>query len=157
MGKNINDYHLVDYNIELSEDEKFMKDINEELEIIVSKKDLFVVSMLNKEQKYAYDIILKKVFSNQAGAFFIDGPGGAGKTCLYNAILATVRSKKLIALATASSRVSATILSGGRTAHSRFKILLEIDQNCICGVSKQSSLAKLLQLTQRLSYGMKLQ
>ncbi|XP_062112699.1 uncharacterized protein LOC133823863 [Humulus lupulus] len=142
MGTNLNDY-----NIELNDDEKLMKDINEELAIVVSKKDLFVVSMLNKEQKYAYDIILKKVFSNQVGAFFIDGPGGAGKKYLYSAILATVRSKKLIALASASSEVAATILPGGRTTHSRFKIPLEIDQNCICGGSKQSSLSNLSQLT----------
>lgn len=32
--------------------------------------------------------------------FFIDGPGGTGKTFLYKAILATVRSQNKIALAT---------------------------------------------------------
>ncbi|GJY81685.1 ATP-dependent DNA helicase PIF1-like protein [Tanacetum coccineum] len=35
--------------------------------------------------------------------FFIDGPRGSGKTFLYKALLATVRSRGLIALATASS------------------------------------------------------
>ena len=42
MGKNINDYHLVDYSINLSEDELFMKEINEELAIIVSEHDIYI-------------------------------------------------------------------------------------------------------------------
>nr|XP_027067673.1 ATP-dependent DNA helicase RRM3-like [Coffea arabica] len=49
-----------------------------------------------------------------------------------------------IAIAVASSGVSASILPGGRTAHSRFKIPLDISGNKSCQVSKQSSTAKLL-------------
>nr|XP_009779042.1 PREDICTED: ATP-dependent DNA helicase PIF4-like [Nicotiana sylvestris] len=79
------------------------------------------------------------------GAFFIDGPGGIGKSCLYRALLATLRSKGFIALATTSSGVAASILPGGRTAHSRFKIPIDIDQNYSCNISKQSSLAYLIQ------------
>ncbi|KAL5580950.1 hypothetical protein UlMin_013392 [Ulmus minor] len=75
--------------------------------------------------------------------FFIDGPGGIGKTCLYRALLAAIRSKQLVALAIAS----ADLLPGGRTAHSRFKISLEINENLICSISKQSALANLFQVT----------
>ncbi|KAL5569790.1 hypothetical protein UlMin_026365 [Ulmus minor] len=56
-----------------------------------------------------------------------------------------IRSKKLIALATASSGVAAAIMPGGRTAHSRFKLPLDIEEKATCSVSKQSGLAKLLQ------------
>ncbi|KAL5571471.1 hypothetical protein UlMin_021068 [Ulmus minor] len=56
-------------------------------------------------------------------------------------------SKKLIALATALSGVSATIMPGGRTAHSRFKVPLDIEEKATCSVSKESGLAKLLQTT----------
>ena len=77
--------------------------------------------------------------------FFIDGPGGTGKTFLYKALLATTRTKQLIALATVSSGVAASILPGGRTAHSRFKIPLDTNKNLTCSVSKQSGLARLLQ------------
>lgn len=70
MGKNINDYHLVDYNINLSEDELFMKEINEELAIIVSEHDILAASKLNEEQKRTFDLILQKVFINNASAFF---------------------------------------------------------------------------------------
>lgn len=77
----------------------------------------------------------------------MDGPGGTGKTFLYRALLATVRSNKQIALATASSGVAASILPNGRTAHSRFKIPISGDEKTACTVSKQSDLAKLLRAT----------
>ena len=48
-------------------------------------------------------------------------------------------------LATASSGVAASILPGGRTTHSRFKIPLDVENSITCCVSKQSGLAKLLQ------------
>lgn len=72
---------------------------------------------LNREQHAAYNVILNKIFSNESGAFYIDGPGGTGKTFLYRALLATVRSKRLMALATTSG-VTTSVLPGGRTAHS---------------------------------------
>ncbi|KAK1567783.1 hypothetical protein Q3G72_016603 [Acer saccharum] len=51
----------------------------------------------------------------------------------------------MIALATTSSGLAASVLPRGRTAHSRFKILLSVEKNMACSVSKQSGLAKLLQ------------
>ncbi|KAK9148526.1 hypothetical protein Scep_007283 [Stephania cephalantha] len=50
----------------------------------------------------------------------------------------------MIALATASSSVAASLLPGGRTAHSRFKLPINLDGIRTCNVSKQSMLAKLL-------------
>nr|XP_016436324.1 PREDICTED: ATP-dependent DNA helicase pfh1-like [Nicotiana tabacum] len=49
-----------------------------------------------------------------------------------------------IALATATSGVAAFILPGGRTAHSRFKISIDIDEHSSCNISKQSALAGLI-------------
>uniref|UniRef100_A0A1U7XJY9 ATP-dependent DNA helicase n=1 Tax=Nicotiana sylvestris TaxID=4096 RepID=A0A1U7XJY9_NICSY len=89
-----------------------------ERNIIVGNEDLLLHRKLNTEQKIAYDIILQRVFANESGAFFIDGPGGSGKTFLYCALLATVRSKGFVALATTTSGVAASILPGGRTVHS---------------------------------------
>ena len=78
--------------------------------------------------------------------FFIDGPGGTGKTYLYRAILVAIRSKKLIALAMALSRVVAVILPGGQTTHSIFKFPLQIENNISRNISKQSGLTELLQV-----------
>ncbi|XP_009777496.1 uncharacterized protein [Nicotiana sylvestris] len=115
-----------------------------ERNIIVSNEDLLLHRKLNTEQKIAYDIILQRVFSNESGAFFIDGPGGSGKMFLYCVLLATVRSKGFVALATTTSGVASSILPGGRKVHSRFKFPINIDEKFSCNISKQSSLASLI-------------
>jgi hypothetical protein len=76
--------------------------------------------------------------------FFLDGPGGTGKTFLYKALLARVRSKGLIAIATTTSGIAASILPGGCTAHSRFKIPIKIGDNSMCSFTKQSGTVELL-------------
>ena len=95
---------------------------------------------LNKEQQRAFDEIMAHVNCNSAGIFFIDGPGGTGKTYLYKALLAAVRSMGRIALATATSGAAANNMPGGRTAHSRFKIPIKIDCKSVCTFSKLAQL-----------------
>ncbi|KAF7826480.1 uncharacterized protein G2W53_017644 [Senna tora] len=82
--------------------------------------------------------------SNTDMQFFVDGPEGTGKTFLYRALLSSVRKSGMIALAIASSGIAATILPGGRTAHSRFKIPLLVDASTTCSISKNSDLAELI-------------
>ncbi|XP_042980082.1 uncharacterized protein LOC122310265 [Carya illinoinensis] len=147
MGRDINSFQLLDRNIHFDEDEFLSREIDDELAVFIPEEDLTASTLLNREQQIVYSLVLEKIFSNQSAAFFIDGPGGTGKTFLYKALLATIRSRHLIALATVSSGVAASILPGGRTTHSRFKIPLDNNKNSICSVSKQSGLAKLLQIT----------
>ena len=49
---------------------------------------------LNEEQHAAYDEIMSSIDTEHGGLFFVDGPGGTGKTYLYKALLATIRSQK---------------------------------------------------------------
>ncbi|XP_022156991.1 uncharacterized protein LOC111023820 [Momordica charantia] len=51
----------------------------------------------------------------------------------------------MIALATTTSGVSASLLPGGRTAHSRFNIPLQATDSTMCNISKQSVRLELLQ------------
>ncbi|XP_021724310.1 ATP-dependent DNA helicase PIF1-like [Chenopodium quinoa] len=81
------------------------------------------------------------------GAFFIDGPGGTGKTFLYNALYAEIRLMNKIVLPTATSGIAAANIPSGRTAHSRFKISLDPLESLACNVPKQGSLAALLRET----------
>ncbi|KAF5481753.1 hypothetical protein F2P56_002382 [Juglans regia] len=120
------------------------REIDDELAVEIPEEDIAASEFLNSEQKHVYNVVLEKVFANQNTAFFVDGPAGTGKTFLYKALLTTVRSRKLVTLATASSGVAASILPGGRTAHSRFKLPLDTDKKSTCCVSKQSALANLL-------------
>ncbi|CAN1797447.1 ATP-dependent DNA helicase PIF1 [Linum perenne] len=76
--------------------------------------------------------------------FFVHGHGGTGKTFLYNCIISKVRSTGGIALVVASSGIAATLLPDGVTAHSRFKIPLEIDNLSTCTIKKGSDVAELL-------------
>lgn len=76
--------------------------------------------------------------------FFVDGPGGTGKTFLYNLLLAKVRSEGEIALAVASSGIAALLLDGGRTAHSMFKIPINISERSTCAISVNSPLADII-------------
>lgn len=71
---------------------------------------------------------------------FLDAPGGTGKTFLISLLLAEIRSKNDIALAVASSGIAATLLDGGRTAHSAFKLPLNIQNNpdAVCNIKKKT-------------------
>ncbi|XP_071577583.1 ATP-dependent DNA helicase pif1-like [Temnothorax nylanderi] len=102
---------------------------------------------LNTEQKMVYDEIINSVEDHKGNIYFIDAPGGTGKTFVISLILAKVRSQKKIAIAVASSGIAATLLSGGRTAHSTFKLPLNVslDQSSVCSVRKNGVTGKLLQ------------
>ncbi|KAG2192871.1 hypothetical protein INT47_006043 [Mucor saturninus] len=69
---------------------------------------------------------------------------GTGKTFLYNALLAKVRSNGEIALACASSGIAATLLPGGRTAHSLFQIPIDIDESSVCNIKLQDFSAQVI-------------
>jgi hypothetical protein len=101
----------------------------------------------NIQQKAILDNITAALDEDGGGLFYIDGPGGTGKTFVKNLLLAYVRSKQKIALAVASSGIASILLKGGRTSHSQFKIPLEIDHDSICNINAQSSLAELLKST----------
>lgn len=96
--------------------------------------------MLNQDQLKVYETIIHHIEQNIGGVFFLDAPGGTGKTFLLNLILAEIRSRKQIAIAVASSGIAATLLEGGRTAHSTFKLPLNYMQNetPMCNIKKNS-------------------
>lgn len=76
--------------------------------------------------------------------FFLRWSRGTGKSFVIEQILAAIRSNGNVALAVASSGIAATLLSGGRTVHSRFRLPLHLDEKSICNISKQSNLASLI-------------
>ncbi|CAN1825641.1 hypothetical protein LINPERHAP1_LOCUS31239 [Linum perenne] len=63
---------------------------------------------------------------------------------MYNCIISKIRSKGKIVLVVASSGIAATLLPDGVTAHSRFKIPLEVDNLSTCIVKKGTEVAELL-------------
>ncbi|CAN6571616.1 unnamed protein product [Malus baccata var. baccata] len=111
----------------------------------IPQQDLDAIECLNDDQRSTFNIIMGAVQRSENVTFFVDGPGGTGKTYLYRALLASLRMLVHIVLATTSSGIAAMILLGGRTTHSKFKIPLSLDASSMCSIGKQSDLAKLIQ------------
>ena len=99
---------------------------------------------LNGCQQKAYLAIMDAIHTKCPKVFFLDGPGGTGKTYLYNCILSRIRGEGKIALACASSGIAALLLSKGRTTHSRFKIPLILTTTSTCNIKVNSKLAELI-------------
>ncbi|XP_008181178.1 uncharacterized protein LOC103308839 [Acyrthosiphon pisum] len=127
------------FNLELPREKNYDRD--EQAERV--RKN---VPLLNAEQKNVYDSLMKVVDDGTGGIYFFDAPGGTGKTFVISLILAKIRSISQIALAVASSCIAATLLEGGRTAHSALKLpmnLLTVDKPT-CTTTKNSVTAKLM-------------
>ncbi|XP_024888866.1 uncharacterized protein LOC112465530, partial [Temnothorax curvispinosus] len=102
--------------------------------------------LLTDEQFAVYRQVLSSIELSAGQVFFLDAPGGTGKTFLINLLLAKVRSDCGIALAVASSGIAATLLEGGKTAHAAFKLPLNLNyvETPLCNISKQSNMAQVL-------------
>ncbi|XP_074342272.1 uncharacterized protein LOC141679759 [Apium graveolens] len=76
--------------------------------------------------------------------YFMYGPGGTGKTFLWSTIISKLRSEGKIVVAVASSGIASLLLDGGRTAHSHFKIPIDMDEFSCCDNKQNTYLAELI-------------
>lgn len=83
----------------------------------------------NEDQKRAFERIMKAVHSKRGERlFFLEGPGGCGKTYLYNTLIAQLRNEKRGVIACASTGIAALLLMGGTTAHRAFRIPEDVNR-----------------------------
>ncbi|KAJ1272975.1 hypothetical protein BS78_06G244600 [Paspalum vaginatum] len=101
-------------------------------------------SQLNIDQIQAFHEIVNSVLHNSPEFYFVHGHGGTSKTFLWNSIVSYLRAQKRIVLTVASSGVASLLLPNGRTAHSRFRIPVDIDELSMCDIKRGTTLAKLL-------------
>ena len=106
-----------------------------------------LISSLNNEQRIIYNSIMDAVAIERGGMFFVYGHDGTGKMYLYRTILSGIRSKGKIALAVASSRITALLLPGGRTTYSRFHIPINVNDDSTCDIKQRTQAAELLSKT----------
>ncbi|XP_016166002.1 uncharacterized protein LOC107608783 [Arachis ipaensis] len=111
--------------------------------ILTAEHEVYVQQLTN-EQKRAYEEVMTAVNSGQGGVFFLYGYGGTGKTFLWKTLAAAIRSKGQIVLTVASSGIASLLLPGGRTAHSRFAIPLNLDEFSTCNIKQNTPLAELI-------------
>ena len=133
-----------------SANDAYDRDLQRETHYNVDDLSTFVEKNLPKlvpGQCIVYDTIMQAIRNQSGGLYFIDAPGGTGKTFLISIILATIRSQNKIALAIASSGIAATLLDGGRTAHSALKLPLNLQtsETPTCNITKNSGMGKVLQ------------
>lgn len=110
---------------------------------------------LTTEQKVVYSAVERQLVARQQGTssndnlIYIDAPGGTGKTFLLNVIIKGMTKKGFKVLAVAHTGVAAILLENGRTAHSMFRLPLNIceDESPHCDIRKGSELARSMQET----------
>ena len=106
-----------------------------------------LLASCNEQQISIYTAVMESIKNNEGKTFFIYGSGGCGKTYLWRTLISRLRSEGQIVFPVASSGIAATLLPGGRTAHSRFKIPILLDDYSICNISHNSDLAELIKET----------
>ena len=104
----------------------------------------------NDEQRSVVDVILPQLNMSlppAPRAFFINGPGGSGKTYLHNYLIHYVRSLNAKYMACATTGIAATLIPGGRTVHKTFAIPVPCHENSTCRISPSSPYAEQLRKT----------
>jgi len=54
--------------------------------------------------------------------FYVDGPGGTGKTILYGCLIWSLRNQGRSVLSVAFTGIAASLMDGGMTVHSTFGV-----------------------------------
>lgn len=106
-----------------------------------------LLSNCNADQLKVFNEVMNSVENNHGGLFFVYGSGGCGKTYLWKTLISKLRSESKIVLPVASSGIAATLMPGGRTAHSRFKIPIFLDDCSMCSIGHNSDIAELIKRT----------
>ena len=153
MGGSLRDFEDLPQPAELSQEEKEARVIRDEM-FNISKQETFVKTwrpLLNDGQLRIYEEVLSAIYSPIGSKcdkiHILNSPGGYGKTLVLKVITAKIRSEGGIVICVASTGLAAQNLEGGRTAHSRFKIPIDILEDSTCSIKAQSSLAKLIKIS----------
>ena len=102
-----------------------------------------MLQSLTPTQRQHYDKIVAAVESDEGRCFFLDGPGGSGKSYLYQTVTHNLRSQGKSVLCVASTGIAATIIQG-MTAHKQFGIPVPCHENSTSKIRPNSQEAKRL-------------
>ena len=125
---------------------------------------------LNDEQKIAVRVILSAVvrfhklqkrpipdFSSfidvpedvgkqyKSNLIYLNGPAGSGKTFVYNTVISIFKCVGLTYTCVAPTGLAASLLDGGRTVHSKFKISVNTHEGTVSRLKSGDEAAKVIQ------------
>ena len=102
-----------------------------------------MAAQLNEEQRAVFDELLASIAQENSTAqrhprlFFLDGPGGTGKTFLYNTLINVLLSQGKRVISVASTGIASTLLTDGTTYHSQFKLYPPITDTTTSKIEEQ--------------------
>ncbi|GJR70889.1 DNA helicase [Tanacetum coccineum] len=134
FGKSVKDFGLLplpQHLLEQLKNELLMEEKNYKHELLLQEATQLVPN-LNHNQRKIYDLIIKACATNRHALLFVYGHGGTGKMFLWRTIISSLRSQGKIVLVVASSGITSLLLPAGRTAHSRFKLPLDLTDESLC-------------------------
>lgn len=99
---------------------------------------------LNVEQRNIVDEILLSVEHGAHQTFFVDGPGGTGKTFVYETLTHTLRGQGKSVLSVAWTGIAAKLLQNGTTAHSAFQFPVPLTENSVSSLRLNSKQARVI-------------
>lgn len=114
-------------------------------EIIEENNDPVDVSSLNPSQRATFHRIKAVVLGRSTESdkiFYIDGPGGTGKTYMMNLLIRTLNSLGKVCLVTAPTGLAASLLVNGTTLHSTFNIPFNLNESSQIRIPLESRKAR---------------
>ncbi|XP_043462925.1 ATP-dependent DNA helicase pif1-like [Leptopilina heterotoma] len=146
-GFTLHQFGLPNIDLKILEDYNSVDKENNALTLQLLKKEANnLIESLNDEQPQVFNNVMMAVHNDEYDSiyFFLDGPGGSGKSYLHNTIITTVESEEIVVLSVTWTGIAANLLKGGRTSHSMFKFPIPINEDSTCNISGMSKHAELL-------------
>ena len=136
-------------------DDFMLPELSDELKDYDPNAEAFDPNLFGDAEKPYNDeqrMFFREVTSSTHNLYFLDGPGGTGKTYLLKGICAHFHRQRKKVWVCASSGIAATLYPTGKTAHSLLKIPIYCDAVSILSIAKGSNRHKELTMVDLLIY-----
>jgi len=92
---------------------------------------------MKEESKVVVNAILKacKSVKKSAKCFYLDGPGGTGKTYAYTTLYHLLSAEKIRVQCMASTGIAAILCPKGKTVHSRFGLIPKVGPDTVSPIN----------------------
>ncbi|XP_045031637.1 ATP-dependent DNA helicase pif1-like [Daphnia magna] len=142
LSLTVPDFHLINQLVEAQ-----MEENNENSQREKRLMGEMMLAQLNDGQRAAFDQVMtavNDVNNSHPRQYFLDGPGGTGKTFLYNTLITVLQGQGRQVIAVASTGYASNLLLDGTTYYSQFKIYPPITETTRSKIEEASYNAQLI-------------